>query len=453
MMNHEQHLKSGDRIILTIKRLGINGEGIGYDKKLAIFVNGALPEEVVEVNIEQVFNNRAIASIIQIKKASKHRVKPFCPVYETCGGCQLQHLDYQMTLIEKRNLIVQAFERFLPVKIANQRIKNTIGMDHPTYYRNKASLPVRKTKKNKIGMYAAGSTKFIPIDACPIQDDRINKIMQTILDLMSEIGIDAYDEKYRKGYLTNLIVRVATEDEAQVTFVCHKEPNRLLQLAEALMIRQPLVKSVFRVLEKKGAHEFFNDSLMKVTGSDLITETLNEQIFMLEPDAFFQLNTTQAHVFFKTMRDMAKLNKSDIVMDAYAGSAPISHYIAADCKKVYAIEANEASVKSAKRSLKENHIKNVEVIHSKFKDVLDTFKPQQINVMFFDPPRVGLGLETIELIKKARPKRIVYGSCNPSTLAKDIAALIDLYVLDQTIPIDMFPYTAQVESVTLLSLK
>ncbi len=448
-----QHLNEGDLITLEIKRLGINGEGIGYDRKLAIFVTGALPNERVEARITQVFNNRAIAELVSIKKASKDRVKPFCPVYETCGGCQLQHLSYQKTLIEKRQMIIQAFNRYLPFKLNQERVKETLGMEDPTHYRNKASLPVRKTKQNKIGMYASGGNKFVPIKDCPVQDDRVNHILNTIIDLMGEVDIDAFDQKYRKGFITNVIVRVTSKDEAQVTFTCKKLPNRLPQLASLLMEKEPMVKSVFRVIEDNESREFFNDSLAKVKGQDIIHEVLGKFTYVLEPESFFQLNSKQADVFFKTMRDVAKLKPSDIVIDAYAGSAPISHYIAEHCQLVYAIEVNQASVNSANQSLKENSIHNVKVIKDTFDQALKTLKSEKIDVMFFDPPRVGLGEDTIALIKQFKPNRIVYGSCNPSTLAKDIASLSSDYVLDETTPIDMFPFTAHVESITLLSLK
>lgn len=450
---NKQHIRVGEELTLEIKRMGINGEGIAYDQKLAIFITGALPDEVIVAKITEVFNNRALAEIKSIKKASPHRVKPFCPVYETCGGCQLQHLSYQQTKIEKRNLLVQAFDRYLPVKIHPSRIKETLGMEEPKYYRNKATLPVRKTKRNKIGMYASGGTKFVPIDNCPVQDKRVNRILQTTLSLMDSIGVDAFDTKYHRGYVSNVIVRVTNKDEAQVTFTCKKIPNRLPQLAEELMTKEPMVKSVFRVLEEKGSREFFNASLTKILGQDLVEETLDEFTFLLEPEAFFQLNTKQADVFFKTMREVADLKSNDIVIDAYAGTAPIAHYIADGCKHVYAIEVNQASVDSAKKSLMKNNIQNVTVIKDQFKHALETLKEKKIDVMFFDPPRVGLGEETIELIKKFKPKRIVYGSCNPSTLAKDVAALVNEYVLDVTIPIDMFPYTAHVENIVLLSLK
>ena len=270
---------------------------------------------------------------------------------------------------------------------------------------------------------------------------------------MDDIGVDAFDTKYRRGYISNVIVRVSSKDEAQVTFICKKIPNRLPQLATSLMEKEPLVKSVFRVIEEKGSREFFNDSLTKIAGFDVIEESLNDHVFLLEPEAFFQLNTRQADIFFKTMKDVAKLKPNETVIDAYAGSAPIAHYIADQCKQVYAIEVNAASVTSANKSLKANQIKNVKVIQDTFRHALESLKNETIDVMFFDPPRVGLGEETIELIKTFKPKRIVYGSCNPSTLAKDVASLINEYVLNVTIPIDMFPYTAQVESVTLLELK
>lgn len=449
----DQHIKPNDTIQLSIKRMGINGEGIGYDQKLAIFVDHALPGEEVMVKIDQVFDNRAVGSLLEIIKPSEHRINPFCPVYELCGGCQTQHLDEKHVLMHKRDLILQSFDRYMNPKPQPSIVKQTIGSEYPKNYRNKASLPVQYIKgKNRFGMYHRNSNQFIPIDDCPIQDKDINRIFQTTISLMDKYQMDAIDPKTKRGYVRSIVIRVARHTkQAQVSFIMLKKSNRIKDLTDELMKKEKMVISVYEVmngdLKKPG---FFTDEMILVAGQEVIFERLNDQKFILKPEAFFQLNTEQAHKFYLEMKRLAQLKKHEVAIDAYAGIAPVSHYIAKDAKHVYAIEIDAKACESAKLSLKENKIDNVTVLHSDFKRALSGLREKKIDVMFFDPPRVGLGDETISLILKFKPSRLIYGSCNPSTLAKDLQLLQKEYKLVETVPIDMFPYTALVESVSLL---
>ncbi|TNF09587.1 MAG: 23S rRNA (uracil(1939)-C(5))-methyltransferase RlmD [Bacillota bacterium] len=452
----EQHIKPNDTLTVSIKRMGINGEGIAYDQKLAIFVEGALPGEEVEIEIKDVFENRATAMTKNVIKSSKSRSIPFCPVYETCGGCQTQHMVYETALAHKRDIILQSFDRYMNPKPNPNVVKKTIGAVNPKNYRNKASLPVQKLRgKNVFGMYAKNSNHFIPIENCPIQHEGINQILNTCIHLMDEYQMDAIDPKTKRGYVRSLVVRIAEHTkEAQVSFIMLKKSSRLIDVAKALMKKEKHVVSVYEVingdLKKPG---FFTDEMELILGKETIIERLNNQSFILKPEAFFQLNTEQADRFYQEMRRLANLKKHEVAIDAYAGIAPVSHYIAGDAKHVYAIEIEQQACESAKLSLNENGISNVTVLHSDFKRALSGLREKKIDVMFFDPPRVGLGEETIYLIQKFKPSRLIYGSCNPSTLAKDLQLLQKDYQLVETVPIDMFPYTALVESVSLLELR
>jgi 23S rRNA (uracil1939-C5)-methyltransferase len=405
------------------------------------------------VKIDQVFDNRAVGSLLEIIKPSEHRINPFCPVYELCGGCQTQHLDEKHVLMHKRDLILQSFDRYMNPKPQPSIVKQTIGSDHPKNYRNKASLPVQFIKgKNRFGMYQRNSNQFIPIDDCPIQDEDINRIFQTTISLMDKYQMDAIDPKTKRGYVRSIVIRVARHTkQAQVSFIMLKKSNRIKDLTDELMNKEKMVISVYEVmngdLKKPG---FFTDDMNLIAGQEVIFEKLNNQKFILKPEAFFQLNTEQAHRFYLEMKRLAQLKKHEVAIDAYAGIAPVSHYIAKDAKHVYAIEIDAKACESAKLSLKENKIDNVTVLHSDFKRALSGLREKKIDVMFFDPPRVGLGDETISLILKFKPSRLIYGSCNPSTLAKDLQLLQKEYKLVETVPIDMFPYTALVESVLLL---
>lgn len=449
-----QTYEVGQKLNIDIKNIGINGEGIGYFQKMAIFVNQALPRENVDVEITEVYDNRLVAKLLDIHQESDKRIKPFCPIYESCGGCQLQHLDPQEVAQTKRNIVLDSFQRYTHRNLPQDIVLDTITAEKVKGYRHKISLPVRFTGKNHVGMYEAGTRNFIQMDECPIHHPALNEVVLEILSLMNHYGIKGYDEKYKKGHVLTLIARISSLDEIQVTFVIQKNHSKYIELAKDLMKKDKRVVSVFKVFDRKGQKVgFFNDSLRKIKGKDTITEKLGGHSFELTPEAFFQLNPMQAHKFYTEMVELAQLKRYHIAIDAYAGSAPISHYIASKCRKVYAIEVDAKSCESARISLKKNDIENVVVLQSTFKRALSGLQKKKIDVMFFDPPRTGLGKETIDLILKVKPKRIVYGSCNPSTLAKDLNLLLKIYKLEVTKPLDMFPQTSLVESISLLTLK
>lgn len=451
-----EHIKVNDKLDLEIKRMGINGEGIAYYQKLAIFIDQAIPGELIEASIDEVYDNRALAHIESIKQPSVDRKTPFCPVYETCGGCQTQHINYEAMLHHKRDILLKSFDRYAGLKITEKKVKPTIGAKNPEHYRNKASLPIQYIKgKNRFGMYAKNSNQFIPIEGCPVQHDVINKVLRKITSLMDTFGIQAYDPKTKQGYVRHLVVRIAEHTgEVQVSFIMLKKSNRLDDLTKKLIELEPEIVSVYEVMnEDMRKMGFFTEQKRLVYGKETITETLNGHAYILKPEAFFQLNTTQADLFYHEMKRLAQLKPHEVAIDAYAGIAPVSHYIHDQAKKVYAIEMDPSACESARLSLEKNGIKNVTVLQSDFKRALSGLKEKKIDVMFFDPPRVGLGDDTIELILQFKPKRLIYGSCNPSTLAKDLNALLTHYDLVETVPIDMFPYTSLVESVSLLTLK
>ncbi|MFU8792764.1 MAG: 23S rRNA (uracil(1939)-C(5))-methyltransferase RlmD [Acholeplasmataceae bacterium] len=452
----KQNVNVSDQITLHIEKMGINGEGIGYHDQLAIFVDFALPEEDCLVEITEVFDNRAVAKVIEIYKESKYRITPICPVYGRCGGCQTQHFDYDMMLNHKKEMIINAYKRYIKSPIDQEIIKDVIQSPKIYHYRNKAALPVRKLNgKNRFGMYMKHSNVFIPIDDCPIQNETINEILQSTVLLMDQIRLDAYDPKTKKGAMHSIIVRIAEySNEVQVSFILLKADDRTKRLAKLLVGRHPMIESVFEVIHKNSRKQsFFDGDIYLLYGKQAIVEHLNEQEFLLRPEAFFQLNTPQADMFYREMKRMAGLKKYEVAIDAYAGIAPVSHYIHDAVHQVYAIEIDEDACQSAKLSLERNDIKNVTVLRSDFHKALVGLKNKKVDVMFFDPPRSGLGEKTIESIIGFLPKRLVYGSCNPSTLAKDLNLLLEHYDLIETQPLDMFPQTSLVESISLLVRK
>lgn len=451
----EEKLRVGSTLEIEIKRLGINGEGIGYYERKAIFVDFALPSEIVEVEILEDKGTFFLAKLVNIVTKSPKRTEPFCPVYLECGGCQLQHLEYKETLVVKRELIIQAFKRYLKVPFELRNIKSTVASPDKTHYRNKASLPLQyKFGKNTVGMYKPNSNHFVEIHDCPIQEQDINKFYTLILNQMDKREMLAYNSTSKTGTVRFIIIRKAlATNEMQVTFILTEKDEAVEKLGVYLVEKFKEIVSVYAVInDDLKSREFFTKHTQLIAGKETINEVLNEVVFSLKPDAFFQLNTKQAHQLYEKIIELGEFKKTDIVVDGYSGIAPIAQYLAPFVKRVYAIESVDASLQSAKDTIIQNNQKNIDLIKG---DVMAVLKQKKIkpDVIVFDPPRTGLGERLCTFLLEQQPKKIIYVSCNPSTLAKDLNILVSLYDIKSTTPFDMFPYTAHVESITLLSLK
>lgn len=449
-------IKVDDILELEIKRIGINGEGIGYYNRLAIFVDQALPNEVVEVKITELKDQYAIAENLRVIEESPYRLPVLLPDLAKTGSYGMQHVEYNYMLSQKREILINSLRRYLKNEIQLNRIKKTVGLPDPFGYRNKVSLPVRKISgHNVFGFYESGSNVFVPINESPVQHPKINQITQDLEKILDQFKFDAYIQKEKSGYLKSVVIRrTHYHGEIQVSFLVMKKFPQISQVVEKLVSLHPEIKSVYEFFSNDYKEQtFFTKDYQRVFGKDTINEKLNDQTFSLYPESFWQLNTPIADLFYQKMIKLAKLTGNEMVIDAYAGIAAISHYAYKDAKKIYAIEIDQKSVQSANLSLKRNHIKNVTVVQSDFTKALKNLGEQVIDVMFFDPPRGGLGYKTVKEIFKYKPRKIIYGSCNPSTLAKDLADLLKEYNLVEITPFDMFPFTPLVESVTLLVLK
>ncbi|CCV64622.1 23S rRNA (Uracil-5-)-methyltransferase RumA [Alteracholeplasma palmae J233] len=451
-----EKLKLNDVITIEIKKTGINGEGIGYYEKLAVFVDDTLPGEIVDVKITEIYDTRIVGQIEDIKVKSPDRLEVLYPDYALCGAYGMQHVTYKKALELKRDVIVNALNRYVKQKIKYSLIKPTVGMEEPFGYRNKVSLPIRKIGGlNKVGLYKTGGTEFIPVNDTPVQHPKINEMLQYLETLLDEYKFDAYIQKEKSGYIKSIVMRRSySTGETQLSFLLMKKYDKISEVVSKLVEKYPEIVSVFAYYTDNYKEQiFFTTQYEKIFGKDTINEKMNNQTFSLYPEAFWQLNTQMADKFYSKMVELAKPTKEDIVIDAYAGIAPVSHYFYKEVEKVYAIEVDQRSIQSAKLSLKRNNIKNVDIMQSDFFKALKQLGDKKIDIIVFDPPRTGLGYQTIKEVLKFMPRKIVYGSCNPSTLAKDLEELLKYYDLKEIVPMDMFPYTPLVESVTLLELK
>ena len=450
-------LNVGDEIFLDIKRVGINGEGIGYYKKLAIFVDGVLPKENVLVKITKLYRGYATAELLELKVPSKDRVEHFCPYYTKCGGCSLQHVNYQASGDIKRDILMESITRYTKINPRSFEIKPTILMENPKNYRAKVNLPAKNGMHGAVfGLYAPNSEKFVRIKGCDVQNEQINAIMDEVAKAMDKFVVKAYDPKTKKGYVRYLVARVSTHSkEVQVTLILAKALPNIKELADEILKNKVITSVYYSINNVLDDASIFGKEIVKVSGKDSIVEKIGDYYYNLMPNSFFQLNPTQAKILYDEVKKAAKLSFKENVLDAYCGVGSIGIYLAKWAKEVVGVESNKQAVLNAKENATLNKIKNIRFIEGNASNVLpylvkDHFIP---DVMVFDPPRTGMTPDIKEAIAKCLPKRIVYVSCNPASLAKDLAELNEKYQVKYIQPIDMFPFTAHVESVVLLELK
>lgn len=454
-MNDKPIIEEGQKFPLTIKRLGINGEGIGFFKRNVIFVQGALPGEEITAQVTNIKRNFAEARILKLRKPSPHRQTPPCPIYDSCGGCQLQHMTYGQQLVEKRDLVVQALERYL--KGVNVQIEKTIGMEDPWYYRNKSQFQTR-LKGNRViaGLFAEGSHQLLDIEQCIVQHPNTTRITNDVKRVLEDLKIPIYDGKTMKGIIRTIVVRTGVETgEIQIVLITTraKIPQKEF-LVELLKNLDPKIVSIVQNVNKEKTSLIFGEETFTLYGKDTIHEKLGELSFDLSARAFFQLNPTQTVTLYNEIKRAADLTGTESVVDAYCGVGTIGMWLADRAKEIRGMDLIHESVVDAKANAKKlgYTAKYVTGSAEKWLEIwrTDGYTPDVLTV---DPPRTGLGDSLIQTILKVKPKRFVYTSCNPSTLAKDLQQLTKIYKIEYIQPVDMFPQTAQVESVTKLVLK
>lgn len=449
MKYYMNQVKLNEIILITIKRLGINGEGIGFYKKQTIFVNDALPGEIVEVKIIEAKDKYAIGEITKFKKKSNKRVEPKCPYYDKCGGCQLQHLSYEAQLEEKQNIVIESFSRYYDGNINKIIFKDTIGSKNQYRYRNKSSLPCRHDgEKVVVGMYANNTNHLVYINDCLIENEVIKKTREYILNFLSSNNIDVYNPITKTGTLRYLVIRCFSENDVQVTFVLYKEDKKLIRVLEKLKLNS----IYYSINSDPKSIEIFGEKLIKIKGLDAIEGKLGCLNFKISPKAFFQLNTEQTIVLYDEIKKACSLTGKEKVLDCYCGIGSIGMYLAKNAEEVRGIDVNEEGIKDAKQFANINNIDNIKFYNGNILPHLDQFEKEGFipDIVVVDPPRKGLDLKLINYFQKKKIKRIVYVSCNPATLAKNINHLQKNYIVKYVQPIDMFPNTANVECVVCL---
>ncbi|GFN31669.1 23S rRNA (uracil(1939)-C(5))-methyltransferase RlmD [Paenibacillus xylaniclasticus] len=449
-----EDVRVGDQIVVTIKRVGINGEGVGYYKRKAVFINGALPEEVVKAKIVKVESGYLSAELVQIEKRSPDRQQPSCAVYDMCGGCQLQHMKYSAQLKAKEEIVRESFQRYAGVQELPMR--PIIGMEDPWGYRNKAQLQTGLAGEDIItGLYAAGSHRLVDISGCAVQHPTINRVIDQVKQVLKELNIPIYNERTREGSVRTIVARIGqATGNVQLTFITATDrlPDSK-RLAARIREAIPVVTTIAHNINNGKTPLIYGDKTIILWGNERLDEKLGNVKFALSPRAFFQLNPEQTVKLYNAAKEAAQLTGSELVVDAYCGTGTIGMWLAPDAREVRGIEVIAEAVKDARANAAVSGIENVRFYEGRAEQLLPEWVKQGIrpDVVVVDPPRTGCERPLLEALAVAKPKRIVYVSCNPSTLAKDCRVLLDSgYRLEWVQPVDMFPQTSHVECVILM---
>lgn len=450
----------GQTLQLQIKRLGINGEGIGFFNRLIIFVPKALPGEKITAKITQTNSKFAQAALIKILHKSPNRITPPCPFYDRCGGCQLQHLSYNKQLDFKRDLLLQALKKYRPRGYQNYDARPTLGMDEPWRYRNKAQFQLRynpETKKAEAGLYEANSHRLVAIDDCLVQEETTQKVLNTIVQLINEYELPVYDERKNSGILKTLMVRIGIKtNEVQLVFITHtKKFLKKNALVSEINQRLPEVVSIMQNVQDKKSSQIFGEETIHLWGKESIKEQLNDLSFDLSARAFFQLNPQQTSVLYDEAIKALNITSDETVVDAYCGVGTIGLSIADQAKEIRGMDTIDQAIEDAKRNAQRMGYTNTHYETGTAEKLLpkwlkEGFKPDSIIV---DPPRTGLDDQLLQTLITAPPKKLVYISCNVSTLAKDLTKLAKVFKVEYLQSVDMFPQTARCEVVSKLIRK
>ncbi len=448
-------VNQGQEIEAVIEGYGHEGEGVGRFQDFTIFIPGALKGETVKAQVLEVKKNYARGKVLHVINTVPERINPGCPIYAICGGCQLQHLDYHAQLELKRQRVVDAIERIGGLK--DVLVHAAIGMKEPWRYRNKVQYPVGIYKdKLVLGFYQQGTHRLVPVSDCLIQPLITNKIALKVRELANQYRLPVYNEKSGKGLLRHVLIKTAyLTGEAMVVLVTNGDyfpvgPRIARDLAAAF----PQIKSVVQNNNRSRGNVILGDTNQVLWGSDGIVEKVGGLQFKFSASSFFQVNPVQTQTLYDKAVEYAELSRRELVLDAYAGVGSLTLFLAKKAKMVYGIEVVSQAVVNAKENAVLNGIENVRFITGTVEKELPKLVAGRLffDVAVLDPPRSGCEERVLKSLAENMIKRIVYVSCNPSTLARDLKILKELgYETKEVQPVDMFPHTYHVECVALIT--
>lgn len=447
--------------IFDIISQGYEGEGIAkIDNKYPIFIEGALKGEKVKVRIVKVNKNFAYGKLMEVLEASEERVNPPCAIYKRCGGCKLQHASYKAQLDFKWDRVKDCVSKI--GKLDPSIVKYPLGMEEPWKYRNKVQLPIGLINGEvKIGFFAPRSHDIIDMESCLIQDEIGDKVVKLTREWIEKFNIRPYnvDGEYdEKGVVRHIMIRRGfTTNEVMVVLVTNGEKLPHKEEFVDLMVKNiPGIKSVIQNINSKKTNVILGLESKTLWGEDTISDYIGDFRFNISPLSFFQVNPTQTEVLYGKALEYANLTGNEEVFDAYCGTGTITLFLSQKAKKVYGVEIIPQAIDNAWINAKENKVENVEFFVGESEVVIPDLinKGVKADVVVVDPPRKGCDKKLLDAITNIDAKKIVYVSCDPSTLGRDLKVLEENgYKTLEVQPVDMFPNTSHVENVAKLIKK
>ena len=453
----EVPVKKNKEYLVEIIDQGFEGEGIAKIEGFTIFIEGAIKGEKCRILIVKVTSSHAFGKLVEILEKSKYRVEPDCATYKRCGGCNLRHIDYEETLNIKQNTVQNLVNKTLNNKI---KVEMTVGMGNPYNYRNKAQYPVGFDKSGEpvMGVYAKRTHEIIPMRNCMIQNPVSEKIANVVLGFFIKNNIPIYNEKNGEGLLRHIVIKVGikTHEIMCILVLNKKELKKEKELIKVLIREFPEIKTIVKNYNMKNTNVILGNENEVIYGDGYIYDELGDYTFKISPLSFYQINPIQTEALYNIAIEMADLKKTDTLFDLYCGIGTIGIFASPYVNRVYGIEIVKQAIEDAKENANMNNIRNIEFfagdVEKVFENVLKEHNVKP-DVIFVVPPRKGLDKHTIENILNIKPEKIVYISCNPASLVRDLKLLEESYEIKKIQPVDMFPFTSNVECVTVLYAK
>ena len=449
-------IKKNQEYIVDIIDNGYEGEGIAKIENFTIFIAGAVKGEKCKILIVKVNKNFAYGKLLEVISKSDNRKDVDCGTYKRCGGCALRHIEYDYTLKMKQDIVQNLVDKAQ----IDVQVKPTIGMQEPYYYRNKLQYPVGENIDGKaiMGVFAKRTHEIISTEECFIQNKEAQNIANELIKIINEEKISAYDEEKQKGQVRHVVIKVGVHTNEIMCIIVTNEENLKNEevIVKKLTNKFPNIKTIIKNVNNKNTNVILGNKNIALYGNGYIEDILGEYRFKISPMSFYQTNPIQTEVLYNKAIEFADLKMDDILCDLYCGIGTIGIFASKYVKKVYGIEIVEEAIEAAKENAKINNVENIDFMVGDVEKVFETMlKEKQVvpTVIIVDPPRRGLDAHTIETILNLEVSRLVYVSCNPATMVRDLRMLEEKYKVKEIQPVDMFPFTTSVECVSVLEIK
>lgn len=464
--NSQERLVFNDIEIIDIAE---EGKGVGKTDDLVLFVEKAIPGDVVDVELMRKKKSFGEGRIQTLKKASEYRVEPFCEHFGVCGGCKWQHMTYDAQLLFKQQSVENALTRI--GKVDTSSMEPILASGQTEYYRNKLEYTFSNKKwltslddnteemnMDALGFHVPGRfDKILNVSHCYLQEDPSNVLRNSVREFAIANGISFYDLRDHSGVLRNLIIRISSTGELMVIVVfAYPEEGQVELLMSFIKDKFPSITSLLYIINQKKNDTIFDQEIEIYNGRDFIYEEMEGLKFKVGPKSFYQTNSAQAYELYKITRDFAGLSGDELVYDLYTGAGTIANFVAKYAKEVIGVEYVPSAIEDAKINSEINGVKNTKFYAGDMKDVLTAnFIAQhgKPDVVITDPPRAGMHTDVVARLLEMESPKIVYVSCNAATQARDLTLLAEKYDVVRIKPVDMFPHTQHVENVVLLKLK